>query len=224
MLVFCKAGISRSAAICIAYLMRQRRMSMDEAHDYVKSRRAFISPNLNFMRQLHEFDARLTVARAAAGSAGTEVAVGVFPPPSSPSRRVLGPLQCPPAPTVGYQRRRWLSTTPTIPVEFDAARYAFTGVTSPRPVDATTARCSEFSLLVPLSRPAAAAFLSAVVSPSFRGVGPVSAPTVGSGDGPICCRERAMASTPSQLTSRRRVFVYPVSPLPLNANNRLVLL
>jgi len=59
-LIHCRAGISRSATVCIAYLMYGGRLSLDEAHDYLKHCRPLISPNLNFMRQLAEFEACLT--------------------------------------------------------------------------------------------------------------------------------------------------------------------
>ena len=215
-MVFCQAGISRSAAICIAYLMQQKRMTMDEAHDYVKSRRTFISPNLNFMRQLHEFDGSLRADRARSTLddrpppiAGTPTAaVG----PSSPSRPALRSLQCP----VVDQRRRWLSTTPTIPVDSDAfPRTTRRPSPVPRYLD-TNAHCSELSLTVGLGNPAAA--LLSIVSPGFR-LGSASAPMVGS-ERP-CRRGRPSASTPSQMS--RHVFVYPI-PLNSSAKSSLVLL
>ena len=58
-LVHCEAGISRSATICIAYLMCYKRWTLDLAYDFVKSRRNLISPNLNFMQQLHQFERQL---------------------------------------------------------------------------------------------------------------------------------------------------------------------
>jgi len=58
-LIHCRAGISRSATVCIAYLMYAGRLSLDQAHDYLKLRRPLISPNLNFMRQLAEFETSL---------------------------------------------------------------------------------------------------------------------------------------------------------------------
>lgn len=56
MLVHCQAGISRSATICLAYLINARRVSLDEAFDFVKRRRQVISPNLAFMGQLLQFE------------------------------------------------------------------------------------------------------------------------------------------------------------------------
>lgn len=65
MLVHCQAGISRSATICIAYLMYLKHLNLDEAFDFLKSKRSVISPNLNFMRQLAEFEAQLLLSRKA---------------------------------------------------------------------------------------------------------------------------------------------------------------
>lgn len=55
-LVHCQAGISRSATICLAYLMHTQRVKLQEAFDFVKQRRKVISPNLAFMGQLLQFE------------------------------------------------------------------------------------------------------------------------------------------------------------------------
>lgn len=55
-LVHCQAGISRSATICLAYLIHAQRVRLDEAFDFVKRRRQVISPNLAFMGQLLQFE------------------------------------------------------------------------------------------------------------------------------------------------------------------------
>lgn len=55
-LVHCHAGISRSATICLAYLIHAQRVRLDEAFDFVKRRRQVISPNLAFMGQLLQFE------------------------------------------------------------------------------------------------------------------------------------------------------------------------
>ncbi|CAL1573811.1 unnamed protein product [Knipowitschia caucasica] len=55
-LVHCQAGVSRSATVVIAYLMKHTLMTMTDAYKYVRSRRPVVSPNLNFMGQLLEFE------------------------------------------------------------------------------------------------------------------------------------------------------------------------
>ncbi|XP_045188674.1 dual specificity protein phosphatase 1-like [Mercenaria mercenaria] len=55
-LVHCHAGVSRSATVCIAYIMYKNTMQLEEAFDHVRSKRGVISPNLNFMQQLKEFE------------------------------------------------------------------------------------------------------------------------------------------------------------------------
>lgn len=57
--VHCHAGISRSATVCIAYIMKHQQKGLTQAYDFVKDRRPCISPNLHFMGQLLEFQKQL---------------------------------------------------------------------------------------------------------------------------------------------------------------------
>jgi len=58
-LVHCEAGISRSATIVIAYLMKHHQMSLKQAYEFVKSRKNNIDPNINFFKQLIQFEKHL---------------------------------------------------------------------------------------------------------------------------------------------------------------------
>lgn len=55
-LVHCNAGVSRSPAIIIAYLMIVMKLSYDEAYDKVKAVRSCIRPNDGFVKQLRSIE------------------------------------------------------------------------------------------------------------------------------------------------------------------------
>ncbi|ESP00970.1 hypothetical protein LOTGIDRAFT_140154, partial [Lottia gigantea] len=59
-LVHCKMGISRSASTCMAFLMKDNKWCLDEAYEYVQSRRACVNPNPGFMEQLKTYEGILT--------------------------------------------------------------------------------------------------------------------------------------------------------------------
>ena len=69
-LVHCYAGVSRSATVCMAYVMKSLNYDLSSAYDFVKKKRSCVSPNLHFMGQLQQFEQRL-----GAGNASQSVAI-----------------------------------------------------------------------------------------------------------------------------------------------------
>ena len=58
-MIYCRAGMSRSATLCIAYFMKHHGMSREDAYQFVRERRPIICPNPGFVRQLREYEAKL---------------------------------------------------------------------------------------------------------------------------------------------------------------------
>ena len=58
-LIHCRAGVSRSATLVIAYVMRHLRMTLREALIYVRSRRPIVCPNRGFLKKLVDLDVAL---------------------------------------------------------------------------------------------------------------------------------------------------------------------
>ncbi|XP_038070795.1 dual specificity protein phosphatase 4-like [Patiria miniata] len=69
-LIHCRAGISRSATVCLAYLMKVQAMRLEEAFEFVRSLRKVISPNFSFMLQLLKYESELKQEREVAGLGG----------------------------------------------------------------------------------------------------------------------------------------------------------
>lgn len=97
-LVYCKNGRSRSAAVCTAYLMRHRGLSLERAFQMVKSARPVAEPNPGFWSQLQKYEQTLQArscppseALATMTSLPPEGAAGVqpqgSPDPASPQTR-----------------------------------------------------------------------------------------------------------------------------------------
>ncbi|KAM7391546.1 hypothetical protein PAMP_022228 [Pampus punctatissimus] len=55
-LVHCNAGVSRSAALCMAYLLKHRGVTLLEAHRWVKTCRPMVRPNNGFWKQLIQYE------------------------------------------------------------------------------------------------------------------------------------------------------------------------
>lgn len=58
-LVHCAAGVSRSASCVIAYLMKTRSWTFQQAMGFVKQKRRVIFPNYGFQQQLRVFQREL---------------------------------------------------------------------------------------------------------------------------------------------------------------------
>eukprot|EP01064_Diplonema_japonicum_P035333 TRINITY_DN763_c12_g1_i1.p1 TRINITY_DN763_c12_g1~~TRINITY_DN763_c12_g1_i1.p1 ORF type:complete len:240 (+),score=39.31 TRINITY_DN763_c12_g1_i1:473-1192(+) len=58
-LVHCRRGISRSATLVIAYLMKYSNKQLDDAFNYVRDKRSIINPNLGFVLSLETFAQQL---------------------------------------------------------------------------------------------------------------------------------------------------------------------
>lgn len=62
MFVHCYAGVSRSATVVLAYLMKEQGLTLSAAFKFVKARR-FILPNDGFKAQLRKFEEELRLVR-----------------------------------------------------------------------------------------------------------------------------------------------------------------
>lgn len=55
-LVHCHAGVSRSATVATAYLMKKNSWTVDQALSYIRTRRPRAKPNDSFMNQLRLYE------------------------------------------------------------------------------------------------------------------------------------------------------------------------
>ena len=56
--VHCLAGISRSPTIVLAFLIRKRKLTFEDAFKLLKEKRSKIDPNAGFIKQLEEYSKR----------------------------------------------------------------------------------------------------------------------------------------------------------------------
>jgi hypothetical protein len=54
--IHCEKGISRSATIVIAYLMKKNKWNLENALNYVKTKKPNIAPNTSFVKYLQIFE------------------------------------------------------------------------------------------------------------------------------------------------------------------------
>ena len=59
LILYSHAGISRSSSILLAYLIKYKGMSVDEALKLAKEQRPKINPNPGFLKQLREYEEEL---------------------------------------------------------------------------------------------------------------------------------------------------------------------
>uniref|UniRef100_A0A0N5AQG5 Protein-tyrosine-phosphatase n=1 Tax=Syphacia muris TaxID=451379 RepID=A0A0N5AQG5_9BILA len=55
-LVHCVAGVSRSATLCIIYLVKYENVTLRQAYYCIKAVRPIIKPNIGFWRQMVEYE------------------------------------------------------------------------------------------------------------------------------------------------------------------------
>ncbi|KAJ1923336.1 hypothetical protein IWQ60_005946 [Tieghemiomyces parasiticus] len=85
-LVHCQLGVSRSATLVIAYVMRTLRLNAQAAYQFVKAKSPNVCPNLNLMYQLIDLEKKLQLTTSAfAISQGSELSSAATTPPPPPS-------------------------------------------------------------------------------------------------------------------------------------------
>ncbi|ANB10918.1 tyrosine/serine/threonine protein phosphatase MSG5 [Sugiyamaella lignohabitans] len=81
-LVHCQCGVSRSASLVVAYVMRQDKCDLNTAYDHVKKRSPNISPNMTLMFQLIDW-ARMLKRNPENPGVSTSLGPSLSSPPSS---------------------------------------------------------------------------------------------------------------------------------------------
>lgn len=61
-LVHCRAGISRSSTLVMAYLIQEKRWTLNEAFTFTKAKRSCVAPNFGFLGQLQTLQDQLEIS------------------------------------------------------------------------------------------------------------------------------------------------------------------
>ncbi|TMS09455.1 dual specificity protein phosphatase 18 [Larimichthys crocea] len=101
-LVHCAAGMSRSPALVMAYLMRYRGVTLRQAHRWVQDSRPYVRLNAGFWEQLLQYERRLYGKNT--------VRVAAEETPLTP--RLVRSVQQPPPPP----RANWMALVPRSPL------------------------------------------------------------------------------------------------------------
>eukprot|EP00051_Salpingoeca_urceolata_P010097 m.123165 g.123165 ORF g.123165 m.123165 type:complete len:521 (+) comp16583_c0_seq1:200-1762(+) len=73
-LVHCRAGVSRSPTVVLAFLMKHFCQPLSKVYPVLKNERPCVSPNLDFLGQLLQFDRELKLMRGEHANMDTELA------------------------------------------------------------------------------------------------------------------------------------------------------
>ncbi|KAL4421080.1 hypothetical protein ABPG77_001375 [Micractinium sp. CCAP 211/92] len=84
-LVHCGAGVSRSATLCISWLMRKNRWNAQQALEFAKSRRSLVAPNDGFWRALCRLEGELGIV----DRSNVDAFVGFHGADATPSQEVV---------------------------------------------------------------------------------------------------------------------------------------
>ncbi|XP_035491146.2 dual specificity protein phosphatase 18 isoform X1 [Scophthalmus maximus] len=109
-LVHCAAGMSRSPALVMAYLMRYRAATLRQAHRWVQESRPHVKLNAGFWDQLLRYERKLYGKNTVKVAAGNDAS-----PPLMPGTQ-RGARSAPPPPPPPPPKRNWLTLIPRLPL------------------------------------------------------------------------------------------------------------
>ena len=88
-LVHCKMGVSRSASVVLAYLMKENNWNYEQAFQFTKQKRNCINPNESFRQQLATYESILNAHRAKYNLFEPQADVAASNPSSSPTATLM---------------------------------------------------------------------------------------------------------------------------------------